>query len=194
MQYTIKMENNFLENIYFGNSLYGTILNEAKEDDTNPIDNFETYFEQYVATGEFEEHLKTIESNIGNLHNDNPSIEDLQNNIKDVNNINPTEVNNLSNATQSMNNAADRWENLMDDFLSDDSNKLTDVSSKPEPVTNNTNHASTKSTQQAQEQNTSIVNNNQQETQNTNSVNNTTTQQNVSTQAQEEDDILNMFI
>ena len=190
MQYTIKMENNFLKNIYFGNSLYGTILNEEKDDDTNPIDNFETYFEQYVATGEFEEHLKNIESNIGNLHNDNPSIEDLQNNIKDVNNINPTEVNNLSNATQSMNNAADSWENLMDDFLSDDSNKVTDISSKPEPDTNNTNTSSTKPTQQAQEQNTSIVNNNQQETQNTNSVNNTTTQ-NVSTQAQEEDDILN---
>mgnify|MGYP000707885105 FL=1 len=44
MQYTIKMENNFLNNIYFGNSLYGNILNEAK-DDANPIDNFETYFE-----------------------------------------------------------------------------------------------------------------------------------------------------
>lgn len=190
MQYTIKMENNFLENIYFGNSLYGTILNEEKDDDTNPIDNFETYFEQYVATGEFEEHLKNIESNIGNLHNDNPSIEDLQNNIKDVNNINPTEVNNLSNATQSMNNAADSWENLMDDFLSDDSNKVTDISSKPEPDTNNTNTSSTKPTQQAQEQNTSIVNNNQQETQNTNSANNVTTQ-NISTQAQKEDDILN---
>ena len=190
MQYTIKMENNFLENIYFGNSLYGTILNEEKDDDTDPIDNFETYFEQYVATGEFEEHLKNIESNIGNLHNDNPSIEDLQNNIKDVNNINPAEVNNLSNATQSMNNAADSWENLMDDFLSDDNNKVTDISSKPEPDTNNTNTSSTKPTQQAQEQNTSIVNNNQHETQNTNSVNNTTIQ-NVSTQAQEEDDILN---
>lgn len=190
MQYTIKMENNFLENIYFGNSLYGTILNEEKDDDTNPIDNFETYFEQYIATGEFEEHLKNIESNIGNLHNDNPSIEDLQNNIKDVNNINPTEVNNLSNATQSMNNAADSWENLMDDFLSDDSNKVTDISSEPEPDTNNTNTSSTKPTQQAQEQNTSIVNNNQHETQNTNSANNVTTQ-NVSTQAQEEDDILN---
>lgn len=190
MQYTIKMENNFLENIYFGNSLYGTILNEEKDDDTNPIDNFETYFEQYVATGEFEEHLKNIESNIGNLHNDNPSIEDLQNNIKDVNNINPTEVNNLSNATQSMNNAADSWENLMDDFLSDDSNKVTDISSEPEPDTNNTNTSSTKPTQQAQEQNTSIVNNNQHETQNTNSANNVTTQ-NISTQAQEEDDILN---
>lgn len=191
MQYTIKMENNFLENIYFGNSLYGTILNEAKEDDTNPMDNFETYFEQYVATGEFEEHLKNIESNIGNLHDDNPSIEDLQNNIKDVNTVNPTEVNKLTNATQSMNNAADSWENLMDDFLSDDGNKLTDISSKPEPITNNTNTSSTKPTQQAHEQNTSIVNNNQQETQNTNSVNNATTQQNVSTQAQEEDDILN---
>ena len=88
-----------------------------------------------------------------------------------------------------MNNAADSWENLMDDFLSDDSNKVSDISNKPEPATNNTNTTS-KPTQQAQEQNTSIVNNNQQETQNTNSVNNATTQ-NVSTQAQEEDDILN---
>ena len=174
MQYTIKMENNFLDNIYFGNSLYGNILNEAK-DGANPNDNFETFFEQYVATGEFEEHLKTIESNIGNLHNDNKSIEELQNNIKDVNNINPTEVNNLSNATQSMDNAADSWENLMDDFLSDNDNKLTDISTNPETQNNTTSS-----------QNTSIVNNNQQETQNNNS-----TTQNVSTQAQEEDDILN---
>jgi hypothetical protein len=38
-----------------------------------------------------------------------------------------------------MNNAADSWENLMDDFLSDDSNKVTDISNKPESPTNNTN-------------------------------------------------------
>lgn len=177
MQYTIKMENNFLNNIYFGNSLYGNILNEAN-DGANPNDNFETYFEQYVATGEFEEHLKTIESNIGNLHNDNPSIEELQNNIKDVNNINPTVSSNLSNATQSMSNAADSWENLMDDFLSDNSNKLTDISTTTPESSNNKQSTQT----------TSIVNNNQQETQNNNS--NT---QNISTQAQEEDDILNMF-
>jgi len=45
-----------------------------------------------------------------------------------------------------MNNAADSWENLMDDFLSDDNNKVTDISSKPEPDTNNTNTSSTKPT------------------------------------------------
>jgi hypothetical protein len=38
------MENNFLNNIYFGNSLYGNILNEAN-DGANPNDNFETFFE-----------------------------------------------------------------------------------------------------------------------------------------------------
>lgn len=177
MQFTTKMENNFLDTIYFGDSLYDTILNEAKDDDNiSPIDNFETYFEQYVATGEFEEKLKAIESNIGNLHKDNPSIEDLQNNIKDVNtnNIKPEVANNLSNATQSMSNAADNWENLMDDFLGDESMEGT-IENKPKQTTFEPKQISP---------------NNTPETQVTNSTNNTS-QQNVSTQAQEEEDILN---